>query len=471
MISPDVQRLAITDYSRTRGYDVCGWLEGIDESGSRARSAWWPRLEQAVASVEAGEYDVVVVWKFSRTARNRLKWAAAIDRVEAVGGRLESATEQIDVTTSAGRFTRGMFGEMAAFEAERIGEGWKEAHAKRVSDGKPANGKPRFGYVYDLEAKVHVPDPVTGPVLADAYRRYVAGESVYQLVRWLNGRGWRTTGGGLWSDRSLRRVMDSGFASGRFLAGGDVRRGVAPVLREGVHEALISEELWQAYLDARAVRRGRPARAERSQYVLSGLVRCARCGGPMVAGQFGREGVPKYRCSTSKEKGSGACAGGYVMASYVEAHVLGWLQGVADAVDERSARVGAVAPVVVSARAQEEVLARQIARADEALTRLVVQNAEDPLPEGVYRSARAELEDRIAGLTEALEAVRRDARRAPVDRRVAAASLLESWDQLLVSGRREVLRGLMDCVLVTTGRPRATFRVVDVWEIRPLGVE
>src|SRR6476660_7321680 len=126
VVSPEVQRTAISDYSAARGYEITGWLEGLDESGSRARSAWWPRLDQAVAAVEAGEYDVIVVWKFSRTARHRLRWAVALDRVESAGGQLESATEQVDTTTSTGRFTRGMLAELNAFEAERIGEVWKE---------------------------------------------------------------------------------------------------------------------------------------------------------------------------------------------------------------------------------------------------------------------------------------------------------------------------------------------------------
>lgn len=48
MVSPEVQRVAIEDYAASRGYVVAGWLEGLDQSGSRARSAWWrgyPRLE------------------------------------------------------------------------------------------------------------------------------------------------------------------------------------------------------------------------------------------------------------------------------------------------------------------------------------------------------------------------------------------------------------------------------------------
>jgi site-specific DNA recombinase len=261
-----------------RGYEITGWLEGIDESGSRARSAWWPRLDQAVAAVETGEYDVILVWKYSRVARHRLRWAVAIDRVEDAGGRLESATEQFDTTTSSGRLARGMLAELQAFEAERIGEVWKDVHKSRVPPGSRPTGKPKWGYVYDRReaARARPRDRARARrPLPPLRRRRVR----LRLVRWLNAHGWRTLDRRPWSDRSLRRVLDSGFASGRFR----LPRRAAP----GVHEPLIDDQLWQAYLDARAQRRGRPAARAIGPVPALGLVRCGRCGGPMVAGQFG----------------------------------------------------------------------------------------------------------------------------------------------------------------------------------------
>lgn len=470
MVSPEVQRVAISDYCRARGYQIAGWMEGLDESGSRARSAWWPRLDQAVEAIEAGQYDVAVVWKFSRAARHRLRWAVALDRVENCGGRLESATEQVDAGTSAGRFTRGMFGEVAAFEAERTGEGWKEAHATRVRAGKPANGKPRWGYAYDPVEKVHKPDPETGPVLADLYRRYVAGESVYALVRWLNGHGYQTSPGygrkaaGAWSDRSLRRVLDSGFAAGYFRAGGDAKRRIPPTLHRGVHEPLIDEDMWQAYQDARGVRRARPARGERSQYLLSGLVRCARCDGAMVAGQYGARREPKYRCKTGKEQGPETCAGGYVMAHVVEGEVLVWLRQLASEVDAARRAALAAGARRSTVRSESERLAREIARVEKEMTQLALANARTPMPETAYAAAVDELGAQLQQLQAAHEAADRTARRAVSDPAVVAADLLESWETRPVEHRREVLRSLVARVVVTTGRPLATVDIEPTWE-------
>jgi site-specific DNA recombinase len=65
--------------------------------------------------LEHDEADVIVVWRWSRVSRNRLDWAVAVDRVEAVGGRLDSATEPFDVRTPTGRFARGTLAKFATY--------------------------------------------------------------------------------------------------------------------------------------------------------------------------------------------------------------------------------------------------------------------------------------------------------------------------------------------------------------------
>lgn len=478
MISPELQITSITDYCASRGYQLIDIIEGIDESGSQRRSSWWRKLDEAVASVETGAYDGIVVWKFSRTARHRLRWAVAVDRVEVAGGILESSTEQFDTSTSAGRFARGMVAEMNAFEAERIGEVWKEAHDRRIKAGRPHDGKARWGYVYDLEDKIHKPHPEQGPVLADLYRRYVAGETIYHLVRWLNSHGWRGGRGNPWSDSTLRKTLDSGFGAGFFRAGGDPKRKIAPTLHQGVHEPVIDLDLWQAYLDARVARRKVPPRNEGSGYLLSGLVRCARCGSSMTAYRedpsrrydnrrkksYPTKGLRlAWRCRRCPELGNGAA---YIKSEFTENYVLDHLRELAGSVDEDAAD-----KVVVDARRtllQVEVdrLAREGAKLQEALVRLAVSNAENPLPPEVYTASKVDLEKRAAEVAAALEAAGAQSRRVTEEPARKAAELLELWEELPIPAKREILRGLIDCVLVRSSRTDPWMRVVEWHEAR-----
>lgn len=441
MTSPEVQRHAIESFAAAQGITIVDTVEGLDESGSRAKSAWWPRLDQAIARMESGEIDTIVVWKFSRTARNRLKWAIALDRVDTLGGVILSATEPIESSTASGKFARGMLGEMNAYQADLIGETWRETHARRVRAGMPANGKPRFGYTYTRETGF-TPDAVTAPVLQEAFRRYIAGESIYSLVAWMNDGPTRPVSGygqksdGLWSDRTLRRVMDSGFAAGFISSQGE--------LHPGVHEPLIGPDEWEAYLEARG-RRRQYRRTERSAYLLSGLVWCS-CGSKMHAGQFGHARKPKFRCKDAHEKRTHD--GGYVSESVLEDAVRVWLA-------EREERLRAEVEqgirelpkrITTDPRAELE---QRLRRIEGKQDQLAEQRLEAGIPQATYERLRDRYVAEHTAIVNDLRSLRvREG--API--RVLPI-LLERWADLEVPEKREMLRAVIDRVTVTPQRP------------------
>jgi site-specific DNA recombinase len=444
-ISLELQETAGRDYCTRQGYAVVA-VEA--DPGISGRTWKRPAVQRVMAMVENREADVVVLWKWSRLSRSRLDWAVAADKVQGWGGLIESATEPLDTTTSTGRFARGMLTEFAAFESDRIGDGWKETHARRVRNGLPANGKPRFGYAY-TKAEGFTVDAVSGPVLRQAFTRYLGGESMYSLVQWLNAGSTRPVGGygvkgdGLWSDRTLRRVMDSGFAAGFISSGG--------VLSAGAHEALLTASEWDAYRDARNRRRGY-GRIERSEYLLSGMVWCA-CGSKMNAGSFGAARVAKYRCKDSHSKRTHP--GGYASAHIVEAAVFAWL------VDrERELREATSVALKTGPRRAPlnpgVQLARKITAIDARMDALTARLVDSGIPQASYVRLRDSMEAERKTLEAELLASSVRANRAPL---VVLPELIANWDRLLIPERREILRELIERVTVTPGRPLARVTV------------
>lgn len=432
MISPELQRTAITDHCDRRGFKLVGWREGIDESGSARRSRWWAKLDEAVAAVEAGDADVLVVWRFSRAARQRLRWAVAIDRVEVAGGAVESATEPLDTSTASGRLARGMLAEMAAYEAEVIGNTWREVHARRTARGLPANGKPRFGYrVVD---GLHRPDPDTAPVLAQLYQRYIAGESMFALAAWLNTEGVTTvpgyskTGPGPWSLNGLRKMLDTGFAAGQITVHGSRQRGL--------HEPVIDAATWEAYQAARAARRPL-RRSERSPHLLSGMVWCG-CGSKMGYGVHGRAQRVRLRCYRSTAPGAERHPANYVYAEAVEDAVIAQLAAAGYDVDALAA--AAVRDAAAGARRRRVADAGQLERGisdiDKATVRLTVEVAKGLVPEMAYRLALDELTQERVQLEQRLA----DAR--------AAADRPDGEPLTTVEHRRAAIKQLVDRVVV-----------------------
>jgi len=444
-ISLELQETATRDYAARMGYDVVA-VEA--DPGISGRTWARPAVQRVLALVEAHEVDVIVLWKWSRLSRSRRDWAVAADRVETVGGRIESATEAVDVTTSTGRLARGMLTEMAAFESERIGDVWKETHARRIRAGLPANGKPRFGYLYE-RGTGFTPDPITGPVLAETYRRYLSGQSVYTLVAWLNEGPTRPVSGygvksdGLWSDRTLRRILDSGFAAGYITVKGEQL--------PGAHPPLIDTETWEAYQAARA-RRRTYRRIERSEYLLSGLVRCS-CGSTMTAGQFGAQRAAKYRCKAAHEKRTHT--GGYVTASFVETAVHEWLVA-REALVRQEAEAFAREPRPRAIADPTRALRAELARIDASIDKLGLQLVESDMPRESYNRLVATLSERRRTTEAAIRAATVHARVQPV---TVLPDLITNWGRLPIPERREILRALIARVVVTPGRPRASIEV------------
>lgn len=440
-ISLELQEHEGRAYAAREGYDV---VAVESDPGISGRTWKRPAVVRVMDMIDRKEAAVIILWKWSRLSRSRLDWAVAADRVAMAGGRIESATEPIDVSTSTGRFARGMMTEMAAFESERIGDTWRESHARRIRNGLPANGKPRFGYLYE-KGEGFTPDPFTSPVLGDMYSRYVGGESIFSIMRWLNSGPTRPMGGygvkgeGYWNPRTIRRVMDSGFAAGYLNVGGE--------LVPGAQEPIITPELWEAFREARN-RRKTYGRVERSEYLLSGLVRC-HCGSNMTAGYSGADKATRYTCRQSVEQR--IHPGRHVTGVVLEVAILQWLR-----VHEHELNAAAEQQPPrrqgPSALSVDKQLATVASKMDALAERLI-----DP---GIPHATYTRLRDKYEAERKALEDMRLT---AVVHERVAPTEiipgLLANWGDMTIPEKREILRALIDYIEVWPGRPKAGIEI------------
>lgn len=492
MISPEIQRAAVQDWARRNGREIIEpWVEDLDVSGRTFKR----RVIDAIDRVKAGEAREIIVWKFSRFGRNRLGWAVHLDQVEAAGGSLQSATEEVDARTAAGRFTRGMLAEVAAFESDRIGESWVEAHENRRRRGLPAHGTPRFGYVRrgrvpvagepgryvsdpaDGRPERYEPDPELAPVLVGLYRRYVAGEGSMPLVRWLNLHGYRTARGREWTVHTLFTVLDSGFAAGllrihnkdcackrrstcrnvTYIPGAQV-----PLIGPGTDHP----DLWDAYVAHRGRMRVYPPRSRRPVYPLSGLMQCGSCRyGMSISNGRGQPGYA-YRCTRWKQVRD--CDGSYVRRTVAEQEVLRQLGNAAAEIEAAAAARPELPPAAVAPPARERLEAEQ-SRIDRALARLARMRALDdddsPAAEQEFRAARDDLRAQRRRVGEQLAGLEEDPPE-PVEHLPVIRVLLADWDLLPVAARRDLLAQVVRRVVVhrTPGSAPPVVRAVMVWE-------
>ncbi|WP_448620058.1 recombinase family protein [Geodermatophilus sp. URMC 65] len=417
-ISPELQLRAIEEHCRQRGYLVTETLQDLDLSGR-----FWPhrQMERAITMIEHGQADAIVVWRWSRVSRNRLDWALAVDRVEAAGGALESATEGFDTTTSTGRLARGVLAELAAFESDRVGDVWREIRERRVALGLPGNGQAMFGY--RKRNGQYVPDRRTGPILAELYRRAIRGTSFAALARWLNSHRIPTAASsgthGAWTGHGLARLLDLGFAAGYVTHGGK--------LVPGAQQPLITAEVWSAYRARRDASRYHP-RQSSDDFLVAGLVWCA-CGNRMAAVHAGAPSYCRYQCRKHPPRRPGQS----IIRARLDDMVHSWLTAL---VDDPALRDD------VETAAQQWVQ-QQANRAVEVRKQL----ARTTTPPEQRMELAAELEQ-VRTLAAA---------RPPTTR---ATALLEDWDVLDGPARQRRLTTLVRRIDVENIRPTP---LLDIW--------
>lgn len=479
-VSPEIQRQSILDWAKRSGRHIVDWIEDLDVSGR----TFARKIMNGIEAIEAGQAKEIVVWKFSRFGRTRAGCAINLGRINIAGGELQSATEEVDARTAVGKLTRGVLMEIAAFESDRAGEQWAEAHAERLARGLPATGRPRFGYT--LRGRIRDPlqkrktvrapedgieryeiNPETGPILAELYRRYIAGSGGPTLVIWLNGAGIPTTRGQPWSDAVLMRMLDAGFGAG-LLRVHDPNCGctqAAPcktkILVPGAHQPVIHEHEWQAYRQRRLRVAALPPRARVTVYPLTGLIWCGHCGARMTATADGKIPAHWYRCGHYMRRGT--CETRSIQRTKAEAAVLSVLQAWAEDIEAKSGLHPEFARPIEPA-ADIDRLKAAVAAADAAITHLTVQLAKTLVTEEAYRAAYAELIAERADSAARLTAAQTPRTREPHDYVPVVRTLLGEWPTWPGAERREMLARVVTAVRgYRSDRKTAWLEVESAW--------
>jgi DNA invertase Pin-like site-specific DNA recombinase len=106
-----------------------------------------PSLRAAIEGVEAGMYDGIVVAYLSRLTRSR-SGGTIWERVEAAGGTIHCAQENLDTSTANGRWIRDMHLANAVREREEHAERHEERRRKTIEAGVWKQRQVPLGYEF-----------------------------------------------------------------------------------------------------------------------------------------------------------------------------------------------------------------------------------------------------------------------------------------------------------------------------------
>ena len=296
-----------------------GWADPVvysdaEISGSRNDRPGYLRLLN-----DAAQFDVIIVDDLSRLSRDSIESATAIKRLTFAGVRVVGVSDGVDTARKGYKTDIGFRGLMSENFLDDLREKTHRGLTGRALAGASAGGLP-YGYRI-TEVGKREPDPVQAEIVRRIFSEFLSGRTARQIAAGLNEDGIVSARGSSWAMTAIH---------------GDVRRGIG-ILANPIYAGrqVWNRSRWVKHPDSgRRLRRERPAsewittehtelaiidattwnavqaRLKRNhratgtggrpmKYLLSGILRCETCGGPLVV-------VDRYRygCSTAKDRGT-----------------------------------------------------------------------------------------------------------------------------------------------------------------------
>ena len=275
--------------------------------------------------------QAVVLWKFSRFARNNVDNALYKHHLRKQGVRVISMNEPVD-DSPTGRLMEHFIEGMDAYYSENLSSDVIRGMRRIASRGFYQAHTPSFGYrivdVKDGEKtrnKLEL-DPVTSKIVRRAYDTILSGKTTRDVVTTFNTEGILTAKGNRWSNNRVHELLTNEHNTGTIVFGLKSNSGMPPVRAPNSHPAIVSPEEFEKVkqsLGARAPKIMNPRHAG-SEHILSSLVWCRQCGFKYTYKKgTGRSKVYQYLiCTTRVENGRTLCEGPSVRADDFEKRVM-----------------------------------------------------------------------------------------------------------------------------------------------------
>ena len=233
-----------------------------------------PEFQRMIKDSNKHCFDIIIVWKLDRFARNRYDSAHYKALLKKNGVKVVSAKENI-AEGSEGILLESVLEGMAEYYsaelAEKVSRGQKENALKCKSNG----GQTPFGYYVDDNKKLAI-DNTLAPIVVEVFTKYAEGTTIKEIVKELNSRGIRTK-----YDRPINYQAIQYMLSNKTYIGEYHFKDV--VVPKGV-PAIIDEELFERVRRQLDRNKHAPARHKaEDDYLLTTKLFCGKCGAFMVA--------------------------------------------------------------------------------------------------------------------------------------------------------------------------------------------
>lgn len=165
-----------------------------------------PEFQNMVKDSGRRLFDMVIVWKLDRFARNRYDSARYKATLKKNGVKVVSATEVIS-DGAEGIILESVLEGYAEYYSADLSEKVVRGMTENALKSKYNGGTLPIGYMIDSEQYFQL-DPLTAPFVLEAFKRYAEGATMKEIRDYLNGQGVKNTRGQPLTYNSIQHCPD-----------------------------------------------------------------------------------------------------------------------------------------------------------------------------------------------------------------------------------------------------------------------
>lgn len=298
-LSPDTQKKLIFEYCKKNGYiitekDVFQDL-GITGTESSNRTKFNEMIGHC--KLKAHPYDAIIVWKFSRFARNQ---------EESIIFKRMLKKNNVEVVSVSEPIPEGMMGELIERILEWMDEYYSINLSQEVMRGMTENAKrgklqsnPPYGYRYDKKTKTVSAVEEEKEVYLKMIEMFEQGMAYSTIARKLTVSGYTNSNNSYWRTHAVNYIIDNPFYAGKVRWNMYSHRTKKVndesewIIADGTHEPFISyeryEKIHEKVKEYHLKNTAKPRTKATKRHYLSGILRCKCCGGGIYYAKH-----PKY---------------------------------------------------------------------------------------------------------------------------------------------------------------------------------
>lgn len=272
-------------YADRNGYTV---IREYTDSALTGRTDRRPGFQQMIADAEKHDFQIVIVWKLDRFARNRYDSAMYRNKLKKHGVRLYSAMENI-TDSPEGIILEGLMESLAEYYSANLGENVKRGMYDSALQHKVLSS-PCFGYHRGSDGKYEI-DPEQAPIVRDIFTAFNAGETKTEIIDRLNRQGIKTRQKKPFNKNSLRNILTNEKYIGIYRYK-DIYdpNGIPPIVDVDLFNSVQSKLEYSS--------KHRKTHCQEQPYILTSILFCGHCGAAMTGESVRSSNGNTYRYYT-----------------------------------------------------------------------------------------------------------------------------------------------------------------------------